>query len=114
MKKFAALFSVLMILVMVAAIMPTGSAFAKDPGTSVLVVHNNTGASVTMVLSGVSGMTTLDKGITFITMSAGWHTYYTNTPCKIYTGTLNMNVSRELVLTCKPQTIGDIASWSRR
>ena len=114
MKKFAAFLSILMVLALMVGFMPTGSVFAKAPGTSVLVVHNNTNGNVIFNLGGTEQFTLL-PGISFITIDAAMHNYYASLPCNIQkSGTINLNVNKELYFFCKHTKGIEMFNFSRR
>ncbi len=114
MKKFAAFLSILMVLALMVGFMPTGSVFAKAPGTSVLVVHNNTNGNVIFNLGGTEQFTLL-PGISFITIDAAMHNYYASLPCNIQkSGTINLNVNKELYFFCQHTKGFEMYNYSRR
>ena len=113
MKKLISILSVMMVLSVVMALFPTGSAFAaKDPGTVVLIIHNITGANVNFDLvdpGGVHHQTVLPKGITEMSVAQGWHGFFAGLPCGNRSGEFNMNVGKELYFSCGKgdETAGD-------
>ena len=105
MKRLSSILSVMMILSVLMALFPSGVALAaKDPGSVVLVIHNNTGGAVNFDLMEPNGGPhheyKLEKGITKLTLDAGWHSYFAGMPCGDRAGSFNLNVGKELYLTC--------------
>jgi len=118
MKKLAAFFSIVMILALMAGLLPTGSAFAKkDPGTINLNIHNRTGKLVNFELVGPDGVHkqyVLPTGLTVMSLSQGWYDYFASLPCGNRSGEFNLNVSKELYLTCGVGAGVDIYNFARR
>ena len=105
MKKLTGIFSMIILLSLVlAAFLPTGSAFAaKDPGSSILVIHNNSGGKVNFDLQdggGVHHTYSLPTGQTTLTLPADTYGFFAGMKCGDRSGQFNLSVSKQLYLTC--------------
>ena len=117
MKKLAAFLSIVMILVLMAGLLPTGSALAKkDPGSINLVIHNRTGGKVNLDLvdpEGVHHQVTLPTGLTILPLAQGWYDYFAGLPCGDKSGNFQLNVSKELYFSCGKGVNIEMYNFSR-
>ena len=105
MKIIARFFSIMILLsVMLAALLPGGTAFAaKDPGSVTVTIHNLTGQDATYTLvdpNGFPHIFQLPKGLTTITMDQGWYGYAAGLSCGNRSGKVQLNIGKQVYLSC--------------
>ena len=110
MKKLNGIFSIVLVLSMLMALLPTGIAFAaKDPGSVVVEIHNATGGEIVMNMVNPNGSHAIfhfPVGVSEITVGVGWHAYAANTKCGLRTDNVNVNVGKEFYFSCGNASVG--------
>ena len=103
MRKLTGILSIVMILAVMAALLPTSPAFAKDPGSITLIIHNRTDRPINFDLTGDNGIhnhSTLGVGVSTMTLAQGDYSFFAELKCGHRSGKLSLNVSKELTFVC--------------
>jgi len=77
--------------------------FAAEPMELKVFVRNTTGGVVELRLTNLEGKTqwlSLDPGVYKIDLMEGKYEYYALTPCGVQVGVWNLNVSKQLMVSC--------------
>jgi len=79
------------------------SVFAAEPMELKVFVRNSTGAAVDLRLTDANGdfhYMTLDPGVYEVELMEGKYEYYAVTTCGVQVGVWNLNVSKQLMVSC--------------
>lgn len=104
MKKISNLaLAMIALLAVLFASLPLNVVQAKEAADVDLKIRNRTGFSVSLTLydqEGYPRFFTFEPGQTVITIPEGKFTYYAVTKCGVKSGSFNLNVTKELFLSC--------------
>ena len=105
--QFKTILIVSLLLSFVFSLLPVQSALAAgayDPGTVKLTVRNHTGGTVSLRVSnadnGTFWFTVQADGPQQVSLPEGRYDYYASTPCGGQSGEFNLNLSKELNISC--------------
>jgi hypothetical protein len=105
MKKVTTIATIaVLILAVMFSMLPTSAALAAAHADVTVTVKNRTGGAVTVNLRGEGGnysFTYSEPGLYEFTVPEGKYDYYATTPCGNQSGQFNLNVNKELFLSCK-------------
>jgi hypothetical protein len=102
------------VIALLASLVP-GTVLAGKPTELKVFVHNNTGGEVQLQLEDANGnfqWMTLVAGVSTVMVTEGKYSYYAVTPCGPLAGNWNLNVSKQLNLSCTES--GATTSFAKR
>lgn len=94
---------IVLVLILLALLIPTGMAFAKNHRDIVFTVRNRAGGDIVLdlVKDKVHNSVTYPGGVTKVVIKEALYDYYINTPCGITAGQLNLDASKTLFVSCR-------------